>query len=342
MSLTSPVFDIGSSDELMYPRAATRLSSGNIVVADAHASAVLLFDELGRPIRQVGRKGQGPGEFQVPSWLDACAGDSIFVLDPALSRMSVLDSAGTFVRAYTWLERPATLACSAAGVFAFASSNLEEMQRPNPKQPPRPMRGILSLGNTNGQVTKSLGEIQVAEFGPLGKVSRVAVADDRIYFGDGGARISVYTLTGRRAGSLPVKFSPRRATEAHFSRSIDSQVSVFADQSTREMNRRFLATFPIPNELPSYSQILTDPTGNVWVVGSFPGDSTTLLKVLTSDGNPLADVTVPVQMTVYETGDNYVLGSYEGNDGKPHVAMFSFDPMLLSNSDRPQQNSRKQ
>src|SRR5690606_5816123 len=46
-------------------RGPRRLSDGSIVVLDGATSEVRIFDAEGRHLRTFGRKGQGPGEFQV-------------------------------------------------------------------------------------------------------------------------------------------------------------------------------------------------------------------------------------------------------------------------------------
>ena len=54
-----------------------------------NAEGPLVFDSLGRFVRQLGRRGLGPGEFQVARYLSIAASDSIYVADPQAGRMSV-------------------------------------------------------------------------------------------------------------------------------------------------------------------------------------------------------------------------------------------------------------
>lgn len=72
---------------------AFRMDDGTIVVVDRLASQVSLFDPAGVFIRNVGGRGEGPGEFQFLQYAWA-RGDTIRVSDSMLSRISVFDRDG--------------------------------------------------------------------------------------------------------------------------------------------------------------------------------------------------------------------------------------------------------
>lgn len=117
----APAVDISGvtpGGELAFNHAAdaTRLSNGLIAVADRYANAVRFFDPAGRPLRTVGRDGEGPGEFRFPWWIAQCAADTLFVWDVALHRMTVIDSAGRVVRQFRVPASAAFLSCSRNGM----------------------------------------------------------------------------------------------------------------------------------------------------------------------------------------------------------------------------------
>ena len=158
---------------------------------------------------------------------------------------------------------------------------------------------------------------------PLGKVTSVAIASDRVYIGTAdSSRIDVYALDGRRLLAVRVS-NPRRATTAtHYDRAVDGQVAYFAELDLRQRVKKSLLTVPMPKELPPYSALLVDPAQLLWAVLSTRGDPDTRLQALSADGKVIANVRIPIGMTVFEVGADYILGAYDDDDGEPHVAVY--------------------
>ena len=79
-----PSLDLGGvadpgPEEFSRIAAIRRLGSGLIVVAEDEALELRFFDLNGAHVRTVGRKGQGPGEFESISWLAPLGDDSLVV-----------------------------------------------------------------------------------------------------------------------------------------------------------------------------------------------------------------------------------------------------------------------
>lgn len=74
--------------------------TGRIYVADDLGWNVLVFDRSGRLLRRLGRRGQGPGEFERPWYLAVDRYDSLFVWDAALGRISVFGPDFRFARGF--------------------------------------------------------------------------------------------------------------------------------------------------------------------------------------------------------------------------------------------------
>jgi len=69
---------------------------GDVYVADAMERAVRVFDRAATFLRNLGRKGQGPGEFMMLERL-GWIGDTLWVYDPALRRISRFSASGAFI-----------------------------------------------------------------------------------------------------------------------------------------------------------------------------------------------------------------------------------------------------
>jgi len=70
--------------------------SGKIFVLDSHDDVVKEYDARGVFLRQFGRQGQGPGEFQTPSCLRVSDQDEIYVRD--YNRIEVFSTRGDYLK----------------------------------------------------------------------------------------------------------------------------------------------------------------------------------------------------------------------------------------------------
>ncbi len=82
---------------LSFVSAAFRLSTGDIVVADRQRGEMLVFSAEGIFKNSIGRRGEGPGEFQSISYARATTADAIWVWDTPLSRRSGFLADGTLL-----------------------------------------------------------------------------------------------------------------------------------------------------------------------------------------------------------------------------------------------------
>jgi hypothetical protein len=69
-------------------------------VIERHDQQIRVFDRDGRYVRTFGRKGQGPGEFLDALGLAFASDARLWVVDPQFGRVSVFDTAGTFLTSY--------------------------------------------------------------------------------------------------------------------------------------------------------------------------------------------------------------------------------------------------
>jgi hypothetical protein len=304
----------------LYAHAATRLSDGKVVIVDPFAPAVRLFDAAGRPLRAIGRKGDGPGEFEFPTWIQQCATDSLYVWDAWQGRVTILDSAGDFVRSYAESRNAFELSCSRNGVVAGITM-------PNVTGPPNAKgetyTAPLWLGDAQGNITTTIGETAFGENRPLGRITRFAVTDDRLYVGTAdSAYVDVYALDGRRLDAVPVGVPPRRPTRRNYERTIDGMTALFTDRQSRETQREQMLKIPMPDHLPPYSAIYADPAGTLWVVTTAAGDPETRLRAIGQQGDILGELRLPTELRVLEVGMDYVLGLHDDEGGEQSVVMY--------------------
>ena len=73
---------------------------GWVYVLDWGDTCIRIFDAKGKFVRQIGRKGQGPGDFDTPCWFDIDAQGRIYVLDGRNMRVSWFDRDGKFLGSF--------------------------------------------------------------------------------------------------------------------------------------------------------------------------------------------------------------------------------------------------
>ncbi len=311
-----------------YARAATRMSDRTIVIADNLGVAVRYINDAGKLVRTVGREGGGPGEFQGVSWLGQCAPDSVFVWDTRQMRMSVFDRDGDFVRQYRTPADPTVTAmigevrCSRTGTFAFQGLP-PRLYVPTPSNPGPQYRAPLWIADALGYTTHELEDIALGEARPMGKFTGIALSSDHMYVGSAdSAFVDVYGIDGVLTGAIKVGVGLRRPTERHYEYAIDAQVGGGGTPEFRQEWRERLAEIPMPDYMPPYTGVFTDPQGTLWVVVSVPGDPTTQLRALDPEGIILGDVHLPPDIRILVVGRQYIIGAYEDEGGEPHVVVY--------------------
>jgi hypothetical protein len=70
-----------------------------LFILDSETEEIKSFSKSGDFLYSFGRKGQGPGEFQMPSDMDIL-GNWIFVADGANRRIQILDKKGSFIKSF--------------------------------------------------------------------------------------------------------------------------------------------------------------------------------------------------------------------------------------------------
>ena len=74
----------------------------NLYVVDARNTRVLVFDARGKFLRQIARKGRGPGEFEFPGRIVVTANDQIIVNDQVRRVLVIYSTGGQHIRDVQW------------------------------------------------------------------------------------------------------------------------------------------------------------------------------------------------------------------------------------------------
>lgn len=118
------------ADHFEQPSDVTIGPNGDIYVTDGHRGGgaavgnarIVQFDRNGVFVRAWGRKGMGPGEFDMPHAIDTDSQGRVFVADRQNDRVQVFDADGNFEAVWYQFGRPSALYIDANDVLYVADS----------------------------------------------------------------------------------------------------------------------------------------------------------------------------------------------------------------------------
>lgn len=97
------------ADGFFQPNDVVTDRAGNIYVAEGHGgdnARIVVFDKTGKYLREFGKKGTGPGEFDQPHALAFDSKERLFVGDRSNNRIQILDKNGKMLEEWPQFSRP--------------------------------------------------------------------------------------------------------------------------------------------------------------------------------------------------------------------------------------------
>jgi sugar lactone lactonase YvrE len=124
--------------------------NGDIFVADGHGgntnNRIVKFTKDGKYIKEWGKKGTGPGEFDTPHRLAMDSAGRLFVADRSNNRIQVFDQDGKYLLEWKQFGRPSGLFIDKNDILYVADNSPDEL---NP-----PYRSGIRIGSVkDGRVT---------------------------------------------------------------------------------------------------------------------------------------------------------------------------------------------
>jgi len=319
------------------------LPTGQIVIVDAKDQLVHFLDAKGQPVRTVGRKGAGPGEYQQANGLAVSQKGEVIVNDASNNRFTLLSSSGDLLKTipitniwgygYLWdayynatglldeyvsIRKPGEVSSiQARRVWSADFSKIDTILPAEcPAQAaPALEEMVYSFRSARGGMTMSVPYLQ-----PRMPLARSA---------DGATWIGRYPDYGT------IVHTPFGKCEPDFTIRLRGQRvrirSTTRDSSVAEVTRnaaRYGAPTPdlgkIPREYPYYDALRIDAAKRLWVERRTESDGRRF-EVYTSTGRLVAEVESPVTFMGYRPliiANDRVLGFVADADDILHLASF--------------------
>jgi hypothetical protein len=292
---------------------AARLSDGRILVLDGSTLQLRYFGASGEFLHRTGRRGSGPGEFQVLSHLQVLPADSVLVYDARQSRVTLFDAAGRLAQT-TRLTPPAGMVSGdLLGRFPDGSFAVRHVA-PRPeahsealyfrdtdlviRYHPSGGAGDTVASFAGRELTRRPREGGLILIGPApfgrqrhylmmeGSLLTADSEDFHFFTHDGSGRAHRLTRLGLRGEKAPAELWQR----------------------IREASPR---SIPVPETMPAFRRMLADPNGNLWVehYRATTDSSNPRWEVTDRDGRWVTSVRTPPELQVTQFGADYVLGT---------------------------------
>jgi hypothetical protein len=310
---------------------AARLSDGSIIVADDGTDEIRIFSADGAYLRTVGRKGDGPGEFQRLDQVFALPGDSILAYDYWVGRLTVFSPEGRVARvnALTGAYRPRPIVMLDSGGFVGRSTDLTSYtDRPGIHR----MRSPIVRIDTNGKTLDTLVTIPGSESVVItqgearamwARNSYLANHGSRIYMGSADSmQYEVWSGEGKleRIARIPGYDLALSGAE------IEAERKAYVPDPSRmnPMVREALQLQEDRRYRPAYSNLVADVGGNVWLEafrGRHEETEPGRWLVFDDEGRWRGSLSVPPRFRIYRIGQDWILGSRRDDLDVQHIQL---------------------
>lgn len=341
------------STELVGPVAgAFRLPDGRLLVADAGSMKLLWYSDAGNLEHEVGRTGDGPGEFRSIDGL-LHVGDSIAVVDMSLRRLSTFDLNGNFGRSVTLKNPPgevfppAPIGRLASGAWiALVTGSHDSREASRPVRDSVQVWLISDSGDPLRQLVAFPGDDKLVFASPdfvgdtrppFGRTTTIRFHDGQLWVGTGDAfQLDLWGLNSQLQQSVRWADAPPSMTQADFGRVSDSVRASFAegDPQWRAIGAEITKALDMwrpPPRGPAFGGFILDDDGNLWVSGYALEGSVEPVTwhVLGSDRRLQGSVMFPPLVVPTHVSSDDIVGIWTDPDGAEHVVAY---PLIRDSS----------
>lgn len=327
-----------------------RVSDGRILAVNGRTNEIRFYSEDGVFQGTAGGTGEGPGEFMSMSKVWLGPGDTLWVNDFRLGRLTMLDPEGEFVRSVrirggSEMGFPSAFGSSSDGGFwvtsgtggfgAGADGLLEGseiffshydssggLDRVITDFPGPPQWAHTSGGVTSADaLPHSIGWTVYAG------------ASSHIFLGAGvDSEVEVWNQDGKLIRLIRWKAAPRPVDGSEIERFKEDFLVRHEGSDREEFWNGWLRDVPFPEVMPTFDKLIVDGTGHLWVRKYQPSwEDSQIWHTFTPDGRWLGEVVVSPTLAITDIGADYILGIWRDEMDVEYVRMY-----LLKRGNQPE------
>lgn len=339
LALHGPIAVIGNDDTggpglLSGVVSALFARHGEIVVADAGAGTLRLFDSTGGLLRTVGGRGSGPGEFGILMEVVRCTDGSFVARDLGTKLVSYnerLERIDEYARGSD-LTDATLLGCDTPRtVLALREGDGRvPAARGLVRLPAYVVRADPYATRRDTIVTLAGSEVYFSRRGPyfldvpLGARARAVVADGRLVAGvSDHDSLTVIPLDGSPRRAIAHGLSRPTIRKGDFAHALSERLAAIPFPSTRKIVAPIGSEIPHPERFPYWDALTADDSGRIWLRTFERFDSSDRTWRLFVPGSATnVSVRLPADLQVTEISRGALLGVQRDSTGDERVSLF--------------------
>ncbi len=318
-------------------------SSNDLFVGGWDETPVWSFSDEGKLIGFVGAEGEGPGEFKSSSSVVVGPGDSIYVFDPRLNRLSVFapqtlrysHSVHT-VDASASISTPRKLLGVVKGGYLF--------QYRAPFRPPtsdfggydpdEPRVDFVDLIDRHGRMTGMTiaklpsGErlVKTSQSGggssiavmprPFGRDPFFVLKNSNVYAGWNDA-IDIAVISEKGEPVRKIRFAHEASPVTR------REIEGIVKDASQRVRRWVLESESIPETKPAYDAMVVDDQGHIWI-REYPNTDAEFAKwlIINSESNLVGEMELPANLLLKTIKAGRAYASINSEDYGPYVVVY--------------------
>ncbi|MBN1271366.1 MAG: 6-bladed beta-propeller [Candidatus Aminicenantes bacterium] len=232
-------------------------ADGNVYAVDMKDSKVKVFDKEGGYLRSIGKKGQGPGELEMPSGIQIIPGPKLVVEDALARRLAYFQLDGTFIKNVSFADRLAmvNIIFDKAGNVLAREMGIEgnELFFGINKYDPD-LKSLFTLDKIKFAIPTGGNKMNIMD---LMAIYQMDMEGNIYYTRNLDYEIKIYSPSGKHTESLTKDYDPEKVTEE------DIQEMLARIPQTSSINYEEILEFP--KEFPPIQYFFLDDLEHLFV-----------------------------------------------------------------------------